>query len=72
MITKLVPEVNYRTLKNRYAGYNNVTILTLLIHLWTKYGTLTEKMVQDSDRKLRKQIFKETHFEELLMQIEDA
>ena len=66
-ITKLVPEVYYRTLKNRYKGYNNVTTLNLLTHLWTKYGTLTEEMVQENDRKLREQISVETHFEELLM-----
>lgn len=72
VITKLVPEVYYRTLKNRYTGYNNVTALNILNHLWIEYGTLTEEMVQDNDRKLRSQISGETHFEELLMQIEDA
>ena len=72
VIPKLVLEVYFRSLKNRYTGYNNVTTLTILTHLWTEYGTLTEDMVQANDKKLREPISGETHFEELLMQIEDA
>ena len=49
MISVLIPECFYRTLKNRYTQFENVTTLTILTHLLTEYGQLSDQAVQDND-----------------------
>lgn len=45
----LIPERFYRTLKNCYTQFANVTTLTILTHLLTEYGQLSDQAVQDND-----------------------
>ena len=69
-VTRLVPDMYLRTLKNRYTDFANRSCLQILTHLWTKYGTLMDKQLQDEDRKLKSEISGEALYEELLLQIE--
>jgi len=71
-VTRLVPEMYYRTLTNRYTGFANRSCLEILTHLWIEYGTLTDKKLQDKDRKLKSEISGEILYEELLLQIKDC
>ena len=70
-VTRLVPEMYYRILKNSYTGFANRSCLDILTHIWTEYGILTDKQLQDNDQKLKSEISGETLYEELLVQIED-
>jgi len=72
VISVLIPERFYRTLKNRYTQFANVTTLTILTHLLTEYGQLSDQAVQDNDALMKKDINGETDFEDLVLQIEDA
>ena len=49
IITNLVGEVYYRTLKILYTGYATQSCLEVISHLWTEYGNLTELEVQAND-----------------------
>ena len=72
VISVLIPEHFYRTLKTRYTQFANVTTLTILTHLLTEYGQLSDQAVQDNDALMKKDINGETDFEDLVLQIEDA
>ena len=72
MILVLIPKRVYRTLKNRYTQFANVTPLTILSHLLMEYGQLSDQAVQDNDVQMKKDINRETNFEDLVLQIKDA
>ena len=72
MIFILILERFYRTLKNRYTQFANVTTLTILSHLLTEYGQLSDQAVQENDALMKNDINGETDFEDLVLQIEDA
>ena len=72
VISVLIPERYYRTLKNRYTQFANVTTIEILRHLLTEYGQLSDQAVQDNDVLMKQDINGETDFEDLVLQIEDA
>jgi len=53
--------------KNGYIDIANRSCLEILIHLWTEYGTLTDKQLQDNDPELNNEISGETLYEELIL-----
>ena len=71
VITNICPEIYYKTLKNRYTGYTGSSTLQILTHLWTEYGEISEDDVRANDSALKREITGETHFEELVAQVED-
>lgn len=71
VITNIIPEIYYKTLKNRYTGYTSSSTLQILTHLWTEYGEISEDDVHTNDSALKREITGETHFEELVAQVED-
>jgi hypothetical protein len=42
-IIAAVPDIYIRALKLATTGFRNVTSLQLLMHLWSNYGTITQK-----------------------------
>ena len=70
-IQTLIPEIYYKTLKNKHTGYSQVRGLDILTHLWTEYGTLQEEDIQEFDRQMKIPISGETNFETLVAQIEE-
>ena len=71
VITRLVPEIYYKSLKNRYTGFSGNSSLEILTHLWTEYGEISEDHVRSNDGALKREITGETHFETLVAQVED-
>ena len=71
VITNLIPEIYYKTLKNRYTGFSGNSTLEILTHLWTTYGELSEDDARLNDLALKHKISGETHFESLVAQVED-
>ena len=49
VISVLLPECFYHTLKNRYTQFTNITTLTILTHLLTEHDQLSDQAVQDND-----------------------
>ena len=70
VIMSLIPDVFYRTLKHNHTGYATVTSLEILSHLWSEYGQLSDFEFQQNDLKIKTPITTETHFEDLVSQIE--
>ena len=68
----LVPEAYFRSFKNKYTGYANVTCLDILTHLWTTYGVLQDFEVQENDLRMKHPITAETLFEDFVEQVETA
>ena len=54
IITKLVPDIYFHTLKNSYTGYMNSSCLEILSHLWTEYGTLSDLQIKKSNTNMKK------------------
>ena len=72
ILFSLIPEAYYRSFKNKYTGFANVTCLTILTHLWTTYGVLQDYEVQENDQMMKQPITAETLFEDFIEQIEIA
>ena len=68
----LVPEVYYRTLKEKYTAYTGITCLTLLTHLHSEYRRLTSQDIDDIDKRMKLRISREIEFETFVQQIEDG
>ena len=60
ILFSLIPEAYYRSFKNKYTGFANVTCLTILTHLWTTYGVLQDYEVQENDQMMKQPITAET------------
>ena len=67
-----VPDTCYRTLKNKYTGYVNSMYLKIYNHLIEEYGELLNDKMQKNDALMKSEITGETHFEDLVQQIEDC
>ena len=67
VISVLIPERFYQTLKNRYTQFANVTPLTIITHLLKEYGQLFDQAVQDNDVQMKKDINWETDFEDFIL-----
>ena len=72
VLAGLVPDAYFRSFKNKYTGYANVTCLTILTHLWETYGALQDYEVQENDAKMKSAITAETIFEDFVEQIETS
>ena len=68
----LVLEAYFRSFKNKYTGYANVTCLDILTHLWTTYGVLQDFKVQENELRMKHLITAETLFEDFVEHIETA
>jgi hypothetical protein len=53
-------------------GYNNVTTLQLLTHLWNTYGRITSSDLDENDKRLNKAWHPPTPIETLFTQLDDA
>ena len=49
----LIPEVYFRSFKNKYTGYANVKCLKILFHLWITYGVLQDHEEQENDVRMK-------------------
>ena len=67
-----VTDTCYRILKKKYTGYFNSTYLDIYNHLIEEYGELSDDEMQENDALTKREITGETHFEDLLQQIEDC
>ena len=54
----------YRTLKNKYIGYINITYLDIYNHLVEEYGGLWDDEMQESNELIKSEITGETHLED--------
>ena len=68
----LIPEVYFRSFKNKYSGYASVKFIDILSHLWTTYGVLQDCEVQENDVRMKQPISAKTLFEEFVEQIKTA
>lgn len=46
-------DIYFSALKNQYIGYNNVTILQLLTHLYDNYGDVNDQIFEDNDKEIK-------------------
>jgi hypothetical protein len=61
-----------RGLRNRHTGYNNVSTMQLLTHLYTTYGVITPIDIEDNNTKMREPFDPTQPIETLFDQIETA
>jgi hypothetical protein len=61
-----------RGLRNRHTGYNNVSAMQILTHLYTTYGVITPIDIEDNDAKMRAPFDPTQPIELLFDQIETA
>jgi hypothetical protein len=69
-----VPDVYIWALKRKKTGFGNVTSLQLLTHLWTSYGTITQKelVVDDNQTRIQLPWSPPTLIEELFNQLKEG
>ena len=64
-----VPDTCYRTLKKKYTGYVNSTYLNIYNNLIEEYRELSDDIIQENIKLMKREITGETHFEDLVQQI---
>jgi hypothetical protein len=48
-----LPEIYIHSLKHTITGYGSVSCLTLLIHLWKNYGTITQPELDENEKRMQ-------------------
>jgi hypothetical protein len=48
-----IPDIYYRSLRNRITGYAKVTTLTILRHLYDTYGNISPTDLMDKDTRMK-------------------
>ena len=66
-----VPDTCYRTLKKKYTGCVNSTYLNIYNNLIEEYRELSDDIIQENIKLMKREITGETHFEDLVQNFED-
>ena len=66
-----VPETCYRTLKDKHIGCVKITYLDLFNHSAEGYSEISDNEMQENNKRIKKEITGDTHFEKLVQQIEN-
>ena len=72
LLLKAFDEMYFKGIRDRHVGYNNVTLLQMIQHLYTNYGVITPSDLADNDARMRETFDATKPVEELFQQIEDA
>jgi len=72
LTTNAFEEKYLRHLKNKYTGFNNVTVLQVFQHLYNTYGNITELELIENEEKMKTPWNQSEPLETVFHQIEEA